>query len=93
VNVVNSSPVQHVGLQAVDYFLWALQRLYERGEDRFWSFVWPKVRAVHDLDDPREHRFGTIYTPDKPLTREAKDEALKGRACVCARLAMLLDQP
>jgi Protein of unknown function (DUF3800) len=72
VNVMNSSPVQHLGLQAVDYFLWALQRMYEKGEDRFWSFVWPKVRVVHDLDDTREHSFGTIYTQQKPLTLEAR---------------------
>ena len=73
-NVINSNPLQHRGLQAVDYFLWALQRFYEKGEDRFWTFVWPKVRAVHDLDDTREHGFGTIYTPQKPLTLEARAE-------------------
>jgi hypothetical protein len=71
-NVASSSPKQHAGLQAVDYFLWALQRFYEKGEDRFWRFVWPKVRVVHDLDDTREHSFGTIYTPQKPLTLEAR---------------------
>jgi hypothetical protein len=70
--VTSSSPKQHAGLQAVDYFLWALQRFYEKGEDRFWRFVWPKVRAVHDVDDTREHSFGTIYTPQKPLTLEAR---------------------
>ena len=72
VNVVSSNPKQHAGLQAVDYFLWALQRFYEKGEDRFWRFVWPKVRVVHDLDDTREHSFGTIYTAQKPLTLEAR---------------------
>ena len=72
VNVTSSSPVQHPGLQAVDYFLWALQRLYEKGEDRFWSFVWPKVRVIHDLDDIREHSFGTIYTAQNPLTLEGR---------------------
>src|SRR5205807_10584187 len=72
VSVVNSGPAEHAGLQAVDYFLWALQRFYEKGEDRFWNFVWPKVRAVHDLDDTREHSFGTIYWPDKPLTKDAR---------------------
>jgi hypothetical protein len=72
VNVVNSSPLQHPELQAVDYFLWALQRLYEKGEDRLWSFVWPKVRVVHDLDDTREHSFGTIYTLQNPLTLQAR---------------------
>lgn len=71
-NVTSSSPKQHPGLQAVDYFLWALQRFYEKEEDRFWRFVWPKVRAVHDLDDTREHSFGAIYTPQKPLTLEAR---------------------
>jgi hypothetical protein len=71
-NVTNSRPAQHPGLQAVDYFLWALQRFYERNEDRFWSFVWPKVRVVHDMDDTREHRFGMVYTPQKPLTLEAR---------------------
>jgi hypothetical protein len=72
VNVVSSNPRQHAGLQAVDYFVWALQRFYEKGEDRFWRFVWPKVRVVHDLDDMREHSFGTIYTSQKPLTLEAR---------------------
>ena len=71
VNVVNSGRTEHAGL-AVDYFLWALQRCYEKGEDRFWSFVWPKVRVVHDLDDTRVDSFGTIYTPQKPLTKEAR---------------------
>ena len=47
---------------------------YEKGEDRFWTFVWPKVRAVHDLDDTREHSFGTIYTPQKPLTLASRAE-------------------
>jgi Protein of unknown function (DUF3800) len=70
--VTSSSPKQHPGLQAVDYFLWALQRFYEKEEDRFWRFVWPKVRVVHDLDDTPEHSFGTIYTPQKPLTLDAR---------------------
>jgi len=24
------------------------------------------------MDDTREHSFGTIYTPQKPLTRESR---------------------
>lgn len=72
VAITNSSPVQHPGLQAVDYFLWALQRLYEKEEERFWAYVWPKVRVVHDIDDTREHSFGAIYTPQKPLTRASR---------------------
>jgi hypothetical protein len=59
-------------LQAVDYFLWALQRFYEKEEDRFWTYVWPKVSNVHDMDDRREDSFGRFYTPQKPLTLEAR---------------------
>ena len=32
--VFEFSPYEQAGLQAVDYFTWALQRLYERQEDR-----------------------------------------------------------
>ena len=49
-----------------------LQRIYEKDEGRFWRFDWPKVRAVVDLDDTRVHRFGEIYTPQKPLTLDAR---------------------
>jgi hypothetical protein len=72
VNVISGSPKQYIGLQAVDYFLWALQRFYEKNEDRFWRFVWPKVRVVYDMDDTREHSFGTIYSQQKPLTLDAR---------------------
>jgi len=30
----------HYALQAVDYFLWALQRRYTNGEDRYLRFLW-----------------------------------------------------
>ena len=29
------TPKEQAGLQAVDYFVWALQRLYERHEERY----------------------------------------------------------
>ena len=55
-------------LQAVDYLLWALQRLYERREDRYLQYVWPLVRLVHDVDDTRTAQYGVYYTQKKPLT-------------------------
>ena len=33
--VICSVPKDHAGLQAADYYLWALQRFYERGEARY----------------------------------------------------------
>jgi hypothetical protein len=68
INVVPSTPPASVGLQAVDYFLWALQRLYERREDRYVELLWPSFRLVNDLDDTREARYGVYYSQKKPLT-------------------------
>ncbi len=66
------------GLQAADYFLWALQMFYERGEDRFISMLWPKVECVRDLDDQRDGDGGVHYTQKRPLnaasySRNAED--------------------
>lgn len=64
-------------LQAVDYLLWALQRLFEQGEERFIEYVWGALRSIHDVDDVHESRGGTIYSQTRPLTlaalREARD--------------------
>ena len=65
---VNSS--ESAGLQAVDYFLWALQRVYSKGEDRFLKSVWEKIAVVHDVDDRRKTSKGVYYTQDRPLTSE-----------------------
>jgi hypothetical protein len=54
----------------VDYFLWALQRLYERHEDRFWGVVASYAGTVHDMDDTRVDAGGVHYTRDNPLTLE-----------------------
>jgi hypothetical protein len=69
--VVPMVPPRCVGLQAVDYFLWALQRLYERGEERYWQYVWASVRLVHDVDDIRRYGYGEYYTQKHPLTAAA----------------------
>jgi len=72
--VIPSTPPAHVGLQAVDYFLWALQRLYERREDRYVELLWPAFRLVHDLDDTRQARYGVYYSQKKPLTLAALED-------------------
>jgi len=38
-------------LQAVDYFLWALQRVYTKSEDRYLQFLWSKIGVIQDVDD------------------------------------------
>ena len=66
--VFAETPKEHAGLQAVDYFLWALQRLYERDEERYLLYLWDAFRLVHDIDDMREAGYGAYYTQKKPLT-------------------------
>ena len=56
--VVASVPVNDPSLQVADYFLWALQRLYEKKEERYWEFVWSKVSLVHDIEDVKKNEYG-----------------------------------
>ncbi len=85
-DIIISDPQQTVCLQAVDYFLWAVQRFYEvrnhpeTGEDvrddRFLNMLWPQIVEIHDLDFGPQR--GTFFTKQKPLTLEARFSA-KGR--------------
>jgi len=70
IEIVAAKPAEAGGLQAVDYFLWALQRLYVRGEDRYWEYVADKASLVHDVDDIRENGYGAYYTKKNPLKKE-----------------------
>ena len=74
IQVVVGRPEECAGLQAVDYFLWALQRFYERREERYLRYLWPAFRLVHDVDDTRRARYGEYYSQKKPLTLAALQE-------------------
>lgn len=73
IEIVPRTPEESAGLQATDYFLWALQRLYERREERYWQFVSGSVSLVHDVDDTRNNHYGEYYTKKNPLTLEAQE--------------------
>jgi len=62
-----SSPTREAALQATDYFLWALQRRFERTEGRFLELIWQKVGLVHAVDEIERAAYGTYYTKKKPL--------------------------
>jgi hypothetical protein len=74
IRVAPRLPRECAALQAVDYFLWALQRLYERREDRFLGLIWPQCSLIHDVDDTRQARYGVYYTQKRPLTMAALEE-------------------
>lgn len=61
-----------VCLQVADYCLWALQRFYERGEDRFMNLLATKVGLIHDVDDTRASPAGAYYTQRNPLTLDSR---------------------
>lgn len=67
ITVLAAYPKDRIELQAADYYLWAVQRAYERGEDRYLQLVWPQVHCVWDCDDTREDKAGVRYTKEKPL--------------------------
>ncbi len=67
--VINSAfPHEVAGLQVIDYYLWALQRLIERGEDRFFNLLHKDYRIIMDLDDKRNKAYGEWYSDSNPLT-------------------------
>jgi hypothetical protein len=77
VRITPSTPGETVCLQVVDYYLWALQRFFEQGEDQYLEVIWPQTKLVHDLDDRRENAFGVCYSPARPLTLEARSTKRK----------------
>ena len=66
--VLSSTPSESAGLQVIDYYLWALQRMYEKGQDRFFESVRPAYRLIMDLDDDRNRPYGEWYSDKNPLT-------------------------
>lgn len=76
VEIIPLYPKQSAGLQAVDYFLWALQRFYERRDPRYVDFLRDRISLVHDVDDTRTNLYGEYFTKKNPLLREKlRDEA------------------
>jgi hypothetical protein len=72
IEIIEADCNSAVCLQVADYCLWALQRFYERNEDRFLDLIAPKIGLIHDRDDMRESGAGVYYTQKKPLTLIAR---------------------
>ena len=66
VSVQCQSPTGEPCLQAADYFLWAVQRLFTKGEDRFYKTLEAQVEFVWDLYDTPKYP-NNIYTKNNPL--------------------------
>ena len=71
IKVSASLPANNAGLQAVDYYLWALQRVYNNNEDRYICLLSNSIGLIHDIDDHRKANYGVYYNKKTPLTSEA----------------------
>jgi hypothetical protein len=65
-------PKRSAGLQAVDYFLWALQRFCERGESRYVEMIWPKTVEVIHLDLLQAGQRGIHFNRERPIWLEGQ---------------------
>lgn len=75
--ITSAYPHEFGGLQVIDYYLWALQRLYERQEERFFNLLAQDYRLIMDLDDKRQKPYGNWYSDQNPLTLAKLIESLE----------------
>jgi hypothetical protein len=68
--IVAAYPHESAGLQVIDYYLWALHRMWERGEERFFASLADGYKLVMDLDDKRNSGNGEWYSESNPLSLE-----------------------
>ena len=60
-------------LCVADYMCWAVQRVFERGETRYYDLLRDQIRLVVDLYDVANYAgSGNYYKPDHPLTSRNK---------------------
>jgi transcription termination factor NusB len=69
--VFNVQPYNREPLLAItDYGLWAVQRIFERGETRFYDSIKDKLPLIIDLYDTAKYKdYKNYYGPKNPLTK------------------------
>lgn len=65
-------------LNIADYFCWAIQRVFERGEMRYYNFLKDKISLVIDLYDSAKYdNWKNYYSPKNVLTAQNKISPLE----------------
>lgn len=68
-----TNPLREPLLNIADYMCWAVQRVFEKGETRYYDFIKEKVSLVVDLYDVENYEGGrNFYSPKRPLTSKNK---------------------
>lgn len=67
-------PTKDPLLNLADYFCWTIQRVFERGEVRYYNYLKERIKVVIDLyDTERYERWKNYYdSKSNPLTAENK---------------------
>jgi hypothetical protein len=66
-------PTNEPLLNLSDYFCWAIQRVFEKGETRYYEFLKEKISLVIDLYDTEKYKNQkNYYSPTHPLTKSNK---------------------
>jgi len=68
-----TQPVQEPLLNVADYFCWAVQNVFEKGETRFYNYLKEKISLVIDIYETEKYEnWKNYYGPKNPLTAENK---------------------
>lgn len=60
---------QETLLSIADYSMWAVQRVFEKGETRYYDVIKTKIPRIVDLYDTEKYpNFKNYYGPSRPLT-------------------------
>ena len=54
-------PTKEPLLNVADYFCWAIQRVFERGEDRYYNYIANQIPIVVDLYDSKGYQKNQTY--------------------------------
>jgi hypothetical protein len=61
-------------LALVDYALWTVQRIFEKGEVRYYEKIMHKIKHIFDVYDLEksgpENGWANYYSPENPLTKD-----------------------
>ncbi len=66
-------PTRDPLLNLADYFCWSVQRVFEKGETRYYNYLADQIKVVIDLYDIENYQnWKNYYGKDNPLTAEKK---------------------
>lgn len=69
------SPHTEPILNIADYFCWVVQRVFERGELRYYNYIKDKISTVIDIHDSNNYEnYKNYYDKKNPLTNKNKKD-------------------